>query len=312
MKAQISAYLQKYNSRTWLNIGLFIFIVLLVMLVVFEPGKQEESKTVYLTDLKQSNIKDIELRRANGIIRLHKRDDVWYIGEPYQLPANDFRAQSVSALAEAKSHLQYAVKGIDLKKFKLDKPEVTIILNKDVTLEIGGVDPINNRRYVKNGDTLHLVSDNFYYQLVGLVTAYISYQILPPDIELAQLVLPKFKLTLEKGEWKLSPTQKEVSADSINEFINEWRHAQSLEIAEYHGQPRKANIQIFYKDHEKPISFSLQKKDDSIFLIRGDLKLSYKLSDEIAEKLQKLPEPPEPAEPAASDTPDNNQGKTAE
>jgi len=300
----MNALLQKLNARTLLNIGLFIFILLLVSLVLLKPGKQVEKKPIHLTELKQTDIQYIELRRANEPdIKLQRRDGVWYITEPYQLPANEFRAQSVSTLAEAKSHLQYDAKTIELKKFKLDKPEISIVLNNKVTLDIGGVDPIKNRRYVKNGDTLHLVSDTFYYQIIGKVTAYISYQILPPNIKLSKLVLPKFSLALQEGGWKIKPEQKEVSADSINEFVNEWRHAQSLEISEYKGKSRKANIQVFHEAEDGPIRFNLQKKNGNTFLIRNDLKLRYTLSDETAEKLQKLPEPPEPEDPVAAEQP---------
>ncbi len=298
--------LHKLNSRSLLNIGLLLFILLLISMVWLEPGKEAEKKPVHLTKLKQSDIQDIELRRANETdIKLQKRDGVWYITEPYQLPANDFRAQSVSTLAEIKSHLQYDVKTIELNKFKLDKPEISIILNNKITLDIGGVDPIKNRRYVKNGETLHLVSDTFYYQIVGKVTAYISYQMLPPDIKLSKLVLPKFTITLQEGDWKITPEQKDVSADSINEFVNEWRHAQSLEIAKYNDKPHKANFQVFQEGKDEPTRFSLIKKNDNTFLIRNDLKLRYKLSDETAEKLQKLPDPPEPEEPLATEQTDN-------
>lgn len=298
--------LQKFNSRNLLNIGLFVFILVLVSVVILEPGKDEAPKARHLTELKQADINHIELNRANEAdIKLQKRNGIWYINAPYQLAANDYRALSISALAEVTSHLQYDVNKIDLKKFKLDKPEVSITLNHNTTLEIGGVDPIKNRRYVKNGDTLHLVSDTFYYQVVGKVTAYISYQILPPEIKLSKLELPKFSLNQQDGKWAIDPVQKDASADSINEFVNEWRHAQSLEISEYSGKLRKPNIRIFPKDQQQALEFRLQKENNSTFLIRNDLKLRYKLSDETAEKLQNLPEPPEVPEQPTSEAADN-------
>ena len=303
--------LQHLNSRTLLNIGMFGLIMLLTLLVVFQPGKKPAPKAQHLTTLKQTDIDQIELKRTDASdIKLQKINGVWFITAPYHLPANEFRAQSVSALEEAKSHMQYDLKNTDLKKFKLDKPEITVILNKDIALEIGGVDPINNRRYVKNGDTLHLVSDTFYYQIIGPITAYISYQLLPPDIKLSKMVLPKFTLTQKDGDWQLNPAQKDTSADSINEFVDEWRHAQSLEISEYKGTPQKVNVQIHQAGVDKPIAFTLQKRNDNTYLIRNDLKLRYKLSDETAEKLQKLPEPIEVEEPPAS-TPQQKQPATA-
>jgi len=301
----MKSLINKLNSRNLLNIGLFLFILILVLLVMLSPDKEAEKVSVKLTKLKPTDIYDIELRRASEPnIKLQKRNGIWYIIEPFQLAANEFRAQSVSALAGVISHLQYDAKTIDLKKFKLDKPEISIVLNKSITLDVGGVDPIKNRRYVKNGETLHLVNDTFYYQIVGKVTAYISYQLLAPEIKLSKLVLPKFTLQLQEGDWKITPEQKDTSADSINEFVSEWRHAQSLEISDYQGKARKADIQIFIQDQERPIEFSLQKESgNSYFLVRNDLKLRYKLSDETAEKLQKLPDPPEPeAIPAEAQT----------
>lgn len=297
----MNAFLQKYNSRTLLNIGLLVFLLLLVSLIVFEPGKKPKPKAVHLTELSQADIKHIELQRiGKPDIKLEKRDSIWYLTEPYQLPANDFRAQSLTALAETKSYLQYDAKSVDLKKVRLDKPEVTIVLNDKLKLTIGGVDPIHNRRYVKNGDTLHLVNDTFYYQLTGTVTAFISYQILPPDAKLSKLVLPRFSLSQKDGEWYMRPAQKDTSADSINEFINEWRHAQSLQVSEYKGKLPKPDIRVYREATADPIDFSLQKKQGSTFLVRHDVKLSYKLSDETAEKLQQLPEPP-----SADDTADD-------
>lgn len=298
--------LQHLNSRTLLNIGLFALILVLVLVLVFEPGKEPEIKPRHLTELTQADITHIDIKRTDATdIKLKKNNGVWFIIDPYQLPANEFRVQSVAAMAVTKSFLQYDIKTVDLKKFKLDKPEITVILNNNISLEVGGVDPINNRRYVKNGDTLHLVSDTFYYQVVGAITAYISYQLLPPDIKLNKLVLPKFTLSQQNGDWQMNPAQQDASADSINEFVDEWRHAQSLEISEYKGAPQKANIHIYPEGMEKPIEFSLQKLNDSIFLIRNDLKLRYKLSDEIAEKLQKLPEPIEPIDEPVTEQTDN-------
>lgn len=302
----MKALLKNINARNLLNIGLFIFILLLVLVVVMEPGKEPEKQIVHLSKLKQADIDHIELIRHNaGNITLVKQDGVWYLSKPYHLPANEFRARSVAALAEARSHLQYDANSMDLKKFQLAKPDITVILNDKLKLEIGGVDPLNNRRYVKNGNTLHLVNDTFYYQLIGQVTAYISYQLLPPESKLSKLVLPKFTLNQQDGIWQLAPAQKDTSADSLNEFVNEWRHAQSLEVSEYKGKPGKADILIYRENETDPIRFRLQKQQGTTYLVRDDIKLRYKLSDEIAEKLQTLPEPIEPADTEQTDSEKN-------
>ena len=284
-----------FNSRLILNIGLAVVVLMLVLVVVFEPGKAPPPEKVRLTSLKQDDIKQIHIKRnKQADIVLEKRGPVWFMLKPYHLAANDFRAKSIMQLAEAESHLQYDTASIDLAKFDLKTATTSVTFNNTLTLEMGNSDPLQRRRYVRNGNTLHLITDNLYYNIIATPTSFLSYQLLPPDSKFSKLELPNFTMQLEQGRWTVTPTPKDLSADSITELLNEWRHAQALEIEEYEGPAKKGQFKIHLQGQDSPIGFSYTREEDDHYLIRHDLKLRYKISEEIAKNLQELPPPPEP------------------
>ena len=281
-----------FNSRLLLNIGLALVVLILALVLVFEPGKEAAPEKILLTKLKQDDITHIHIQRQDQAdIVLEKRGQVWFMLQPYQLAANDFRVTSILQLATAESHHQYNTADIDLAQFKLKTPTVRVTFNQTLTLELGNSDPIKRRRYVKNGPTLHLITDNIYYNLVATATSYLSYQLLPPDSRFSKLELPALTLQLSQGRWTVTPKPKNLSADSITELLNEWRYAQALEVEEYSGPQTPVQIKIHLQDREQPIGFSLVQEDGEHYLIRHDLKLRYKLSDDLLKNLQELPPP---------------------
>ncbi|MDH5407282.1 MAG: DUF4340 domain-containing protein [Gammaproteobacteria bacterium] len=274
------------NSRLILNIGLLAIIGILVLLVKFEPGKEPEPEKIRLTPLTEENVNHIFIQRK-GLpdIELEKRNKVWFMLKPYPLLANDFRVSSVTRVAKMVSHIQYKLDKVDIKKFKLDKPEATIRFNKEYTVEVGSNEPIKRRRYVKSNNQLHIVNDNFYYQVMSKATTYAAYKLLSPEISLSKLELPGLQVEFKDNQWHVKPRPKDFSADSLTNLLNEWRNAQSLEIEKYEGPRLKDKITLRMQDSQQAISFAVKKDKPDVYLIRNDLKLQYKLTDDMYQKL---------------------------
>lgn len=293
--------IDKTNTRLLLNIGLLAAVGILVLLVVFEPGKQAPAEKVHLTPLKQGDVTHILLKRTGEPdLELEKRNKVWFMLKPYTVAANDFRAQTISRIAAAESYVHYDIGTVDSKKFNLDKPVAAITFNKQYNVALGNNEPLQRRRYMKSGQQLHIVADTFYYQLMSPATTYAGYNLIPPDSKITRLDLPKLKLKLQDGNWQVAPKPKDYSADSVTSLLNEWRHGQSLEVEEYKGKKLKAKINIHLTDHDKPIAFAILRKKSDVYLVRYDLKLQYKLTEESLDKLLSLPPSPE-----VDETPDS-------
>lgn len=285
------------SSRNLLNLGLLIFIVILVILLIYTPGKDEPAKTK-LTTLKQGDITHIKFTRNTlPPVALTKQNGHWYMSDPYQVPANDFQVQTLLRLIETNSLARYDLHGKDLTKYKLDKPQASITFNDALTIEFGGTAALNQNRYVRIGDTMHLIIDTFFYQLNTKATYFVSHALLPSGSQITLLQLPDLKLELQDGKWNTSPQQEGFSADATTELINAWQFGQAMDIQPYtkklNPESIKETITVALKKQHHPIQLELIKSNEKFILGRRDLGLQYIFPMETAEQLLRLPQPEE-------------------
>jgi hypothetical protein len=224
------------NPRTLLNIILLAAIVVLVLFVIFEPGKKAPETPSSLTDLSVDKITSIAIENDNKpAVQLEKRDKNWFLTAPYQMPANNFRVQSLLQIAGAESHAQFSSNAHDLKKFHLGHPKAVLRLN-DTSISFGDTEPLTLRRYVLVGSTIHLIKDNVFHQLTQNATSFISLALLPEASIITRLTLPDMTLQKDRNNaaWTLEPNPKgQVSMDQINKLIDAWTSAQALAVEPY-------------------------------------------------------------------------------
>lgn len=284
------------RSRLLLNLILVLVIIGLALLVIYEPGKQPEPSLPKLTELKPQDVSTIHIERATADpITLYKQQGVWYMQEPYRLPANDYRVQSLLRLLQTESHAQHDLSQLDPAKYGLDKPRATITFNDKLKIAFGNTESLSKQRYVRIGNTLHLIVDTFYYQAASPATGYASHAILPTG-KVTALQLPDMQLTLKDGQWQLHPPREDRSADVLTELIDNWQSAQAIQLKPFEDRVLpKANIQVTLDGQKQPIRYTLQKHGDDITLLRHDVKMRYFISDDTLNQLTKLPAPtPQP------------------
>ena len=279
------------SSRNLLNLVLLIVIAVLIAVVVYKPGKQV-TPVVKLTGLSKSAITKIEIARS-GVAKkviLEKTGDTWRMLEPYPVLANKDEVTAVAELAEVQSKAHYPIKpGEDLKPFGLDKPGLTVVLNDTVKLEFGGTEPLNYQRYIRNGDTLHLIFDAYFYRLSGSPTQFVNHALLPGQPAISKLVLPTLTLTEQGHGWQAQPPVKQLSNDQVNELLDNWTNAQATNLLDYKPTGVQQQAQVYLKGQATPLVFDILHEDHAISLGRADLGLKYKFSEEIGKALLQLP-----------------------
>ena len=287
-------------SRLWLNLALLLLIGILVLIVVYEPGKEVEPQPLKLTHLTPETVTHVHLKRTSGnAIELVKvSDDQWWMHNPYYLPANTFRVQSLLRLTQAESLSSHPLKDLQPATYGLDKPRAVVTFNRTEQVKFGDTEPLQQLRYVQVGDMLHTVVDTFYYQAAGSPTNYLAHNLLPTEIDIIKLDLPDLQLVLQEGQWQRTPPHTELSADASVELINYWQHAQALELRPTDLKDGKADIEIFIKDQSDPIRFKLLQTEDEVSLIRLDVGIQYIVADEVYQRLLSLPAPATQADTA--------------
>ncbi|HWQ94682.1 MAG TPA: DUF4340 domain-containing protein, partial [Gammaproteobacteria bacterium] len=252
------------NSRTWLNLGLLILAGALVIVSVYLPGVKKPTPLPALTSLTPASVTSIRIERtAQPAISLKKEasGDVqgstnvaggrmpgatWRLTEPLQLPANTVVVESFLGLAQTASHAQWAAASLDLEKFKLKTPRIRVRLN-DVELGFGDTEPLEGRRYVLAGNTVHLINDGYYPKLIAPPAYFASLALLPGPEPLKEIELPGLTLRRDAQGWSAQPGASDAQGsanvaggrmpgatpDAVNTLVQEWTAAQALRVRPY-------------------------------------------------------------------------------
>jgi hypothetical protein len=122
--------------------------------------------------LDPEQVKSIELTVRNGeALVLEKRNGSWQMIQPHAAKANDPKIERLLEIAKTASTEHFPLPDGDRAQFGLDPPMAELRLD-DTWLEIGGTHPIDHRRYVLVGDTLHLINDHFAHHLLAPAKDY--------------------------------------------------------------------------------------------------------------------------------------------
>lgn len=282
------------NKRLTLNLSLAVAIIVLALLVIFEPGKDKAPELPKLTTLTDDKIQHVSIERVGrDTLVFEKQADGWRITQPLQLRANEFRVIGVAHAAQTPSHARFPQAGRDLKQYELDAPKIKLTLDGQL-IEFGGVNPLDNRRYVRVGDTIHLVADDVFLRANGDAAGFVSTALVPEHAqEISEIKLPQMTVQKDKdsGKWSVTPAIANISTDDIVKFVDEWRHAQALQVSAYNGTPTGEQVTLAFSGTTAPQVFDLMSKDNDLILGRKDAGVMYQFTAEIKQRLFTLKPP---------------------
>ena len=277
------------SKRNLLNLILLGIVAILILVVVYEPGVEEKAKP-RLATLDKTTINKITLERTGQRpLTLEKHDGNWMMQTPFQIRANKIKAESLLALVEQETFAQYPLKDLDVKSYGLDIPRASITFNDKERFDFGGTEPLNKRRYVRYHDTLYVINDYFYYQLMSPVTMFVDHKLLPQSDHITKLVLPALSLTLKDGTWQLHPKSDGQSNEQANELIENWKLTHAMQISDYDGKSAKQSAEVYLDNQDTPITFHILLDKEHFYLARPDLGLKYEIARDKANELFKLP-----------------------
>ncbi len=276
------------NNRLVLNLSLAAVIIVLALVVILEPGKDKTPEQPRITALNPDSITHIEIERtANDTIKFDKQGDHWRITSPVNLPANDFRVANVARIAQATSFGKFAAADRDLKQYELDAPKIRLHLN-DQVIEYGGINPLDKRRYMRAGDSIHLTTDESFYRLSGDVYGFVSTALMPEHAsDLTELKLPAMTVRNDaaSGKWIVTPEIANLSADDTHKFIDEWRHAQALQVVAYSGTPTGQTATLTFREPTPPMQLDILSKDGDLLLGNKAMGIQYQFSSDARGRL---------------------------
>ncbi len=276
-------------SRSLLNLVLVVVVAGLVLLAFYEPGIEVPPEPQPLTSMARESVTRLAVERANQPkVKMEKRGGRWRVTEPFALPANAYRVGALLEILKTPSHGQLTVS--DLERFSLAPPKAALSLN-ETRLDFGGTEPLSARRYVRQGDTVHLITDRFFYHLMARATDFVDYQLLGPEASPVEITLPDRRLALEDGRWTLTPDDPQVGADDLTRLVDAWRSAQAIDVKPVETREDGEAVSVRLRDQKEPIRFLVTPGEDEAIFARPGAGVQYHLPKASADALLTLHRP---------------------
>jgi len=271
------------QSRTLLNIALFLLaVVLAAYMYISDQQQQIGQESEQLTQLSADEVTQIEIRHNQRHIILQKQNDNWRMLQPVEIDANGFRIDTILKMLNTVSHAAYPTAGLEPEKYGISENSTAVSFN-GTRIDFGIVNPINNYRYVRVADSIHLIDDHFYPLLSSQTGTLVARELLPGDAVIEKLELPG--LSFYRDENNLWRSNGDISPDDINETLHQWKNGQAFGVHNYMTRDPISEIKVYLSGNTDPVIFYLTDTDPWLILARPDLDIEYHFNLEFYDRL---------------------------
>ena len=282
--------------RSRLLINLFLLLLAIVLGTFLFVDEIDQNGTIKLSNISADSIDQISIHHKQREIILKKSAQQWRLTKPIEISANQFRIKTLLNLLGTNSYAQYNTDELELEKFDFDKIDTHISFN-NTKVSFGMINPLNDLRYVKINNELHLIDDHFYPLLSSQIGTLIARELLPVNATISKLVLPEITFTRDIN--KLWQSNGDISSDAIVEAIYQWKHKQAFAVHNYMARESLGEIRIYFENSETPTLFNITDIEPWLIIARPDLNLEYHFNLEDYDDLlrpgssKELPESPQ-------------------
>ena len=271
------------QSRSLLNLALLALVILLSVYVYTTQQRQaRETSSPALTSLSADAVTRIGIRHNQRQIELVKLDSGWHMRQPIDIAANGFRIDTLLNMLETAVHASYPAVELEPGKYGLADASTAISFN-DITIEFGIVNPINNYRYVRVGDSVHMLDDHFYPLLSSQTGTLIARELISGQAAIEKLVLPQ--LTLYRDENNVWQSSAGTDPDIISATLEHWKTSQAFGVHNYLPRDPLSEISVHLEGEPEPVRFLVTDMDPWLIIARPDLGLEYHFNLEFYERL---------------------------
>lgn len=290
----------KRNSL--INLALLLLVTLLALVVVYEPGITPPVEAPRLLQLERDAVTRLRISRPGkeDVELQREQDGQWQMVQPRSLPASDYRIDSLLRITGSRSLGRFEMTQGRLAEYGLDTPAAELTLNGDIRIVFGSRTPLDHRRYVLLGETVHLINDTLYYHLIGDFPTFVSPRLLPSGESISTLSLPALQVRWQEGRWQLTPAHDSVNPDQVTQLLDSWQHATAMQVRSYDGAEGEL-INIRLGEAHPAMTFLLTAREPDLVLARPELGIEYHFPAEAAATMLNLPVSAPPGSEAAVD-----------
>ena len=260
------------SPRLLINVGLLLTIIIVALILFFTEDKKQQNNTIYISDIGANTISTIYLRNsADEIIEFSNINNYWKINNPLDISANPDRIKALLGLLSLASATKLPINEVQLEKLELE-PARAILKFNEHEFAFGGVDAIDEYRYVLFKNNVYLIEDRLYPQLNSGLHFFIDNR-LAPDKNISSIII----------------NEKEYLADKNPALIQSWSNARAMNITRYSGAETNGFITITDKGGTS-LDYEIIADDERLRLARKEKGVEYHLLSTDRKELLKLDE----------------------
>jgi hypothetical protein len=274
------------HARTLLNLLLACVAILLVLVILYQPGMESPLDTQPVTSIDATGIARIRVtRNERSPLAFAKSGTDWYLTREKPLPASNFQIHALLNILGALPDRSYPASDMDLASAGLDPPQATLLLN-DTLMTIGNTEPLENKRYVRHEDTVYLLTDKYQHLINADWTNFVARKLLPDNAGLTTLQLPGLSLTMnDAGQW-YSPEDPDADAPAI---LAQWQAAVASYVRRYDGAAGNGTITLTFSDTPEAVTLLIIEQEPELVIARPDWGIQYHFVGSMRDSLPGLP-----------------------
>ena len=217
------------QARIKLNLFLLgLIIVLAVYLTRTEAPTPVGQMFIPLSTIDPATVNHIQTSRPGmPDLILQKSGTDWQITSPVQVPANPFRVSSLLELLQTRS-ISTVTTVADA--FGIADSQVTLSFNNN-TFKFGNINTLDQSRYILFENTVHLIEDRLYDQLLQDVAFFADKRLLPEASTLVRIKVPDIELAYINNSWTQLSGATPLPVIALSELALRWSQLEATRIS---------------------------------------------------------------------------------
>ena len=268
----------------WLNVALLLGVAVVGAFAYFQrPAAPADYSVSTLTPERAVSMR-IE-RPGVAPVALRKKQDAWFLVEPFAARADRFMVQRLLAILRARTRHRFPAK--DLARFDLDRPRARLVVDGQ-PFDFGLVNELSQEQYVLTANAVYALPARYGLALPARPEAMADRQLFAPGESPIRIAPPGFTVTKTDGRWVVDPAPHGSSEKDALRWAEQWRFAAALRVEPYEHGEAKESVRIGLDDGNA-LTLGILSRKPELILVRPEQGLQYYFAGEFGARLLSLP-----------------------
>jgi hypothetical protein len=235
-----------------------------------------------LTSIQPAQVRQLKLRWPGGQpVVLEQHNQQWRMTAPWQAPVDAFPVLRLLTVLSAIPRAQ--LNAASPQQYGLQTPIAELAVD-GLSFRFGNINAVTQEQYLQFRNNIYAIDLRHGAALPKDPAVLLRRRLLAAEEEPIAMELPGFSIDKQDGRWRLQPVIDGIGQESLQTFIDGWRHG-SAGRAEPRGNTAPVDTITVHLRNHAPLRFGILARSPDVVLARDDLGLAFRFSREAGESL---------------------------